>query len=219
MSEPAVRLIRGDVGRKANNALTMTFGSGGDAPLATALQGAGDGAGKKLGVLFGFKNGGPGNHGLTLADGTTVQVESREQQPTVFRDGSGEQIAVAERGDSSTVQTADGAIVLSIAAHPDGGKLPADSRLPDVFRTLVRDVAGAPLADLDVIRTQGGWSLGRELAEDLIWFGHAGQALKNPLVGTAISFLREPTELELMLTLAVSVDIGIGLRPYIAEMN
>ncbi len=54
--------VRGDMGRKLNNALTLTFRTGPEAELGTAVQASGDGAGKKLGVLFGFKNGGPGTH-------------------------------------------------------------------------------------------------------------------------------------------------------------
>src|SRR4051794_16717152 len=84
-----VAVIDAPCGRKLNNALTMRFlrssptqpgepaesgesGEGGEGgePFATALQSGGDGVGKKLGILFGFKNGSAGTHVLTYADGT-----------------------------------------------------------------------------------------------------------------------------------------------------
>lgn len=53
-------VIDGRVGRKTSNGLKMTFQEGEGDPLAVAVQSSGDGKGAKLGMLFGFKNGGPG---------------------------------------------------------------------------------------------------------------------------------------------------------------
>ena len=48
-----VQVIDGYNGRKVNNALTITFVQDGTGqPFAQAQQGKGDGAGKKLGILF-----------------------------------------------------------------------------------------------------------------------------------------------------------------------
>lgn len=54
-------VIEGHVVHKKSNALKMSFQDGPGDPFAVGHQGAGDGKGAKLGVLFGFKNGGTGN--------------------------------------------------------------------------------------------------------------------------------------------------------------
>ena len=71
------RVVRGDTGRKVNNALTIAFGAGPDKPVGSGLQGGADGAGGKMGMLFGFKNGGNGTHVLTISDGTVLHVKSQ----------------------------------------------------------------------------------------------------------------------------------------------
>jgi hypothetical protein len=48
-----------------------------------------DGRVAKLGVLFGFKNGGPGKHGLTCGHGRRIFVQSREQKPTLITEADG----------------------------------------------------------------------------------------------------------------------------------
>lgn len=77
-----VSVIDGRAGRKANNALTLTFLEGSEEPIAKAVQGGGDGFGKKVGILFGFRNGAPGKHVLTHTDGTTLVVETRDAEPS-----------------------------------------------------------------------------------------------------------------------------------------
>lgn len=216
--------VRGDVGRKVNNALTITFTAGPDQPpIAVGVQGKGDGVGGKLGVLFGFKNGGPGIHVLSRADGQpdglAIEVESREQEPTLFRGPGSATLGEAVRGDASTVHGPDGAVVFTVVASPSGAVVPEGSKLPDVFRTDLVDAAGATFAGLDVMRTAAGWSLGRDLVDDVLWFGRAGQPLKIPIAGTALTFHRPPTALEGNLALAVCVDVALGIRPYIAAMN
>ena len=212
-------LVRGDVGRKLNNALTMAFSTGPEQEVATAQQSGGDGRGRKLSVLLGFKNGGPGVHALTGADGATIEVESRERQPTLFRGSGGDPLGEAVRGAPSVVSAADGTVVFTVVPDPDGATVPPGSRLPDVFRTHLIDAAGSTFGALTVIRTLGGWSLGAQLAEDVIWFGRAGQPLKLPVLGTSLTFHRPPTALEGNLALAVCVDMAIGLRPYSPEMD
>jgi hypothetical protein len=49
-------IIEGHVVHQKSNALQITFRDGTGDPFAVGVQGAGDGKGKRLGVLFGFKN-------------------------------------------------------------------------------------------------------------------------------------------------------------------
>src|SRR6266496_1696573 len=106
-------VIDGRIARKTSNGLKMTFHEGDGDPLASAVQSGGDGKGAKLGVLFGFKNGGPGKHGLTFQDGRQIFVQSREQKPTLITESSGAEVAVVNRvtksTDRSTVVAANGA--------------------------------------------------------------------------------------------------------------
>jgi hypothetical protein len=92
-------MIEGRVLHKASNAMKTTFSAGPGDPLGIAVQGAGDGKRSKLGMLFGFKNGGAGKHLLTYADGTALGIESKVNAPSVCtRNGS--QFATVERGDA-----------------------------------------------------------------------------------------------------------------------
>jgi hypothetical protein len=67
-------------------------------PLATGVQGAADGATGKLGILFGFRNGGTGNHVVTYQDGATLRIASRDRAPTVLSRLDGTEIATVHRG-------------------------------------------------------------------------------------------------------------------------
>ena len=85
---PLPTIFEGRCVHKASNALQITFHDGPDEPFAVGVQGAGDSRGKRLGILFGFKNGGPGNHLVTYRDGSVLGVSSRDLAPTVLtRDG------------------------------------------------------------------------------------------------------------------------------------
>lgn len=223
--------LRGDIGRKLNNALTLTLRTGPDAVLGTAVQSSGDGAGKKLGVLFGFKNGGSGTHVFTAeSGGATLSVVSREQQPTSFLDAAGIEIGQAERvvygtkaddaeGNLTTVRDAAGNLVFRVVPSATGPTLPPGSKAPDLYRTDLLDASGTVCGGMDLVRVAAGWSLGAQLVDDMIWFGHAGQSLPLPIAGTALTFARPPTALEGDLALGMCIDVSIGLRPYIAEMN
>ena len=222
--------VRGDIGRKLNNALTLTFRTGPEAEIGTAVQGSGDGAGKKLGVLFGFKNGGPGTHVLRTPAGPGIQVVSAEQEPTRFLDAAGNPIGEARRvvygtalddadGNASVVTDAAGNVVFRVVPSAAGAKIPPDSTAPDRWSTDLVDASGEVCGTLDLIRVSAGWSLGRELLDEAIWFGHAGKPLSLPVAGTALEFLRPPTAIEGDLALGICIDVSVGLRPYIAEMN
>jgi hypothetical protein len=91
-----------------SNALRLTFRSGPGDPLAEARQGAADGRGSKIGVLFGFKNGGVGTHVLTYADGRALHVKSQDSKPTLITQADGVEIATVERGESSVARLSGG---------------------------------------------------------------------------------------------------------------
>ena len=52
-----------------------------------------------------------------------------------------------------------------------------------------------------------------------LWWDQAGAALPIQVLGTRLILLRPPTPLERDVLLAACVDLAIGLRPYIPEMN
>jgi len=208
---PPVTVLEGRLARKLNNALTMTFRAGPGDPIGQAVQSGADGAGSKLGILFGFKNGGPGVHVYTPAQGAPIHVASRELEPTVLTREDGTVVATVERGDVSVARTPDGAEVLRWMDDPDGGKT------LEAFRIAVVAPDGELVARLNVIRTVAGWSLGRDVVETAIWWGHAGQPMKLPLLGTSAQVLRPLSPLEHEVLVASCVDLAIGMRPYSAS--
>ncbi len=124
MDRAGQRLIDVRAERGANNALRLVFRDGPDEPFATARQEAGGGFGRKLGVLFGFKNGGTGTHELTVG-GRSLGVVSKDGQPTDITDGvGGEVVARVERGATSTATAADGRALLTFAARGPEAKTP-----------------------------------------------------------------------------------------------
>ena len=219
-SEPSapVSVIDAPVGRKLNNALTMRFLEGDveGEPFATALQSGADGAGKKLGILFGFKNGSPGAHEVTYADGSTLTVPTVDGSPTlVARDGA--HVASITRGEPTTATTPDGQTILTFL--PD----PAAASTASHFRMKVVDAGGAHVATSDVIRPGGGYT-GADLvgALDVALNGfryHAGGSLPIHVLGVRTALYRELTQLERDVVVAASVELGISVRPYIAAMS
>jgi hypothetical protein len=211
-----MQVIEARVVHKASNALKMTFTDGPGDPFATGLQGAGDGRGKKLGVLFGFKNGGAGNHRVTHTDGAVLNVASKDAAPTVFTDAAGAELATVHRGESSRAVLPGGGEVVRF--DPD----PEEAKSPDVFRMVARTPSGDRLASVHIIRRAGGWSLGRALdgvLNEAFWWDRAGQPLPVPILGARVYLDREPTPTERTVLVGACVDIAIGLRPYIKEMN
>jgi hypothetical protein len=82
--------------------------------------------------------------------------------------------------------------------------------------------SGEQIGRLDIIRTVAGWTVKRayDALEDVsLWWDRAGQPLKVPLLGTRITLRSEITPLERDTLLGASVDVAIGLRPYIAAMS
>lgn len=209
-------MIEGRVVHKTSNALKITFSDGPGEPLAVGVQGAGDGAGGKLAMLFGFKNGGTGKHRITYSDGAIVWVESKAKEPTVITHGDGTPLATVERGDASSAVSSTGGTLFRFVPDPD------EARTPEVFRILVQDAQGEDVGRLDVIRSAGGWTL-KSIADDLyntyIWWDHAGGPLPVPLLGTRL-MLRTPVEGAARdVLLGACVDIALGLRPYTEAMR
>jgi hypothetical protein len=211
---PVLALIDGRAGRKVDNALTLTFYEGSEEPIGRAVQGGGDGLGKRLGILFGFKNGAAGRHVLTFADDSTLVVDTRDGEPSPVTRGDGAAVSTITRGATSSATLPDGTPLLGFAGHPERAVT------PEKFRILVTDPAGDDVATLEVIRSSGGWDLGGELLEWAVFGGtQAGSSLPIPFQGTRLLLHRAVTPVEREVLLAACVDIGIGVRPYLADMG
>jgi hypothetical protein len=209
-------VIEGRVVHKKSNALQITFHDGPGDPIAVGVQGAGDGKGKKFGTLLGFKNGGAGNHRLTYGDGGIVGIASKERAPTVLTRGDGTEFATIERGPTSSAVLADGGELITFVADAD------EAETVELFRVIVATPSGEHVARLDVIRREGGWTLSRAAQaawQEYFWFDHAGRALPVPILGTRLTLARPVTDIERDVLLGACVDLAIGLRPYISEMQ
>jgi hypothetical protein len=143
-------VIEGRVVHKTSNALQIAFYEGPGDAVAIGLQGAGDGKGKKLGVLFGFKNGGTGKHRLTFADGRILGVNSRDGAPSLITTEDGGPVATVTRGATSVATLPDQASLLTFADGPE------EARTTDLFRLTVASDSGEALGQLDVIRRVAG---------------------------------------------------------------
>jgi hypothetical protein len=211
-----VTVIDGRVVHKASNALKITFQDGPGDPFAVGVQNAGEGKGKKFGMLLGFKNGGPGRHVVTYTDGSALIVTSRDSQPTLLSRPDGTEFGVVERGDESSAKVG-GREVLHFAGDPD------EAKSPDLFRIVVTRPSGESLGRLDVIRKAPGWSTMMDLYDAVndmyIWWDRAGQALPVPILGTRVALMQPATPVEREVLVGACVDIAIGLRPYIAAMS
>ena len=216
-----VAVIDGPCGRKLNNALTMRFLRNGTGdPIATALQGGGDGVGKKLGILFGFKNGAVGTHVLTYADGTTLAVPMADGEPTQVTRGDGSAVCTITRGPTSTITAPDATTLLSFL--PD----PVEAEASSHWRMRLEDGTGAHVATMDVIRQGGGYDdVGIADVLETVDFvaggfvSEPGGSLPLPFLGTRVVLFRELTPVEQDALLAACVEIGIGVRPYITAMG
>lgn len=210
-----VSVIDGRCGRTLANALTIAFFEDSTSPLATARQGAGDSVGGKLGILFGFRNGSPGNHVLTYSNGSTLLIPTRDLAPTtVSREGM--PVATLTRGATTVATLPDGSELLHFVPHP------TEAMASAAYRIMVQSPDGAQVAGLDVIRSNEGWDI---TAEDVLDFisgtpgADVGGSLPIPFRGTRIVLYRTLTQVERDVLLAACVEIALGVRPYIAEMG
>ncbi|MCU1482677.1 MAG: hypothetical protein JWQ19_3463 [Subtercola sp.] len=227
---PSIFIVNGRLSRASGNALVQTFDDGpttsesGAGPLAVARQGGAEGAGGKLGILFGFKNGGLGKHSLTTRAGTALTVESSAGGLSSIFEGS-RRLARITRGDDSTVVDVDGSMLYTIVADPAGVK-GADS-----YRLRVLDAEAEPVGTLDVILRSGGWNITANTLLDLgfalsdldyftdRWLNVTGAPLKFPNLGTRLVLREAPTPANLDILLGVCVDLSVGLRAYVAAMR
>jgi hypothetical protein len=207
--------IEGRVVHKKSNALQITFHDAAGDPFAVGVQGAADGKGKKLGVLFGFKNGGTGNHQLTFADGRVLGVASKDGAPSVFSGSQGGALATVTRGETSTAVLSNGTDLFHFAGDPEEGKT------VELFRLLITTAAGEALGRLDVIRQETGWTISRAVDaawKEYVWWDQAGRPLPIPILGTRLTLARPVVGVERDVLLCACVDMAIGLRPYAACM-
>lgn len=94
-----------------------------------------------------------------------------------------------------------------------------DPKTLEAFKLVLSTPDGQPLGRLNIIRTNAGWSLGRDLLETAIWWGHTGQSLKLALLGTSAQLLRPLNPVEHEMLIASCIDIASGLRPYWPAMK
>jgi hypothetical protein len=205
-------MIEGRVKRKTANALEMTFQDGPQGTIAVALQSGADGKGAKMGILFGFKNGGVGTHVLTYDDGRVLHVKSGDAKPTLITQADGGSVATIERGELSVARASDGTEIMTFRKPPEDGDS-ADARLLSMVGS-----DGDELGRLFVVLRPGGWSIIAALENEWVWWGQAGEPLKLPVLGTSVALARPLTELERDVVLGACVDIAIGLRPYVKGM-
>lgn len=153
---------------------------------------------------------------LTSTDGTELQVASKDAAPSVFTRSDGTELCTVRRGETSVAVAAGGSEILHFVPDPD------EAKTVEAFRLLVMTPADEQLGRLDVIRTAGGWKLSRAVdaaLDTLLWWDHAGQAMKVSILGTRLTLERTPTAVERDVLLGACVDLAIGLRPYIAAMS
>jgi hypothetical protein len=216
MSAPSEQpiVIEGRVVHRSSNALEMAFHDGPGDPFAVGVQGRGDGFGKKLGTLFGFKNGGAGHHTVTYRDGSILEVASNDGAPSLFT-RAGEEVAVVTRGATSTASS-HGNDIVHFLADPD------EAVTVDLFRLIVTGPSGGVFGRLDVIRKLDGWTVSRALygaVNELFWWDQAGQAMSVPILGTRLTLTRPLVGPERHVLVGACVDMAIGLRPYLTEMK
>ena len=236
-------MIVGRVTRKTNNSLVLTFNDGpARAPLAVAQQGGADGVGSKLGVLFGFKNGGSGRHMMTMRDGSVITVVTSGGDPTRIVRGSGSgsgsgadsgagsagaAIATVERGDVSRVVLADGTHLFTIVPDPVEPKSPEAYRLRVVAGDVVPGLPGSEIGRLDVILQPNAWRLGVNnlgldgVIGDLADLTNMSGRGSLPILvqGTRLVVTVHLSELQRDILCAICVDLAIGLRPYVKAMR
>ncbi len=208
-------MIEGRVVHKKSNALEITFHDGPGDPLAVGVQGRGDGRGKKLGILFGFKNGGVGSHTVTYRDDSVFNVVSKDGAPSLFTRTDGSEIATITRGETSTATLGGRDIVHFRPA-------PVDAKTVELFRLILTAPSGEEMGRMDVIRRVAGWTLSRALdgaAGELIWWDRPGQPLPVPILGTRLTLDRPPVGAERDVLVGACVDMAIGLRPYVSAMQ
>ena len=218
------RVIAGRVGRRANNALTMTFADGPGEPVATARQSGGDGFGTKLAVALGMRNHGPGRHTASTRDGDALVVTSgygRSSPSTITRNGQA--LATMVCGATTVVSAPSGEVLLLVESDSERAST------ADADRMVVRGTRGETVARIDQIMTRTGWDVG---AGELLELGlmtvagglgallEAGPAPNTSLpiriLGTRLVIPEPLPTPHRDLLLGLCIDLAIGGRAYTA---
>jgi hypothetical protein len=201
--------------KTTSNALQLTFLDGVEGePLAVALQGGADGRGSKFATLLGFKNGGVGTHVVSFRDGSVLHVKSGSMVPTEVTRPDGVTVVTIERGETASIARASGGTtIVTFTGNPEGVKT------LDAYRLMITAADGSNLGTLDIIRTLAGWNLFHDLYWELTLWNRYSQPLKVPFLGTRTALTRAVSELERDAIIAASVDIAVGLRPYVKDMS
>lgn len=198
--------LSAQVGRKVNNALTLTFKTSPDTTFATAVQA------KSVGVLFGFRNGGPGRYTVTRDDGggdlhvdcalptTTVTAEGGATVGTIAKDDAG----------NGVFRSGDGSLLAIATAQPE------DRHADFAWRHRLSGPEGRTLGQLTWIRSRPltGWDVVNGLENLYVWWDHAGAPLKVPSLGAHLT-LEAPVAAALgELLLAACVDVTVGCHSF-----
>lgn len=196
-----VTVVSAQVGRKVNNALTVTFKTSETQTLATAVQA------KSLGVLFGFKNGGAGRYTISGGDGAELSVTCDIPRSQVSTD-KGSVIGTIEKDEygDGILKAADGTTLARIARQPK------DKKSDFAWQHPLADAAGGELGKLTWVRT-GGF----DLLNEIITLEMVGGSLKTPSVGAHL-VLNQPVPEPLGdLLLATCVDMTVGTHSFVEK--
>lgn len=227
-----MRIIEGRAYRRGSNRLAMKFVDI-DVPdlaeprqfaeiseLAEGRQSGDDGRGKTLQIMLGWRDGGPGRHTLTMADGREIKV-GVEKDATVISDSGGTVLARMAAEIPTVVCGAEGAPMFTFADAVERGRL---------AEMTVQDASGQPVATLQVSYDEHNWkqiSMARDVARAAASLGEeirslsgsGSSSLKLKIAGTRLLPQRQITDDELTVLFAVCVDIAIGYRRYVEAMR
>ena len=229
-----MRIIEGLIRRTNSNRLAMKFHDIDLPDLAAprhftelgdvgeASQSGDEGKGKTLQILLGWRDGGPGRHTLTLADGRQVIVATTAKEGTAVEDADGTVLARMTADQPMAVCGPDGRPMFSFTGP--------DELTGVVYEMAVLDAAGGQVGRLQVCYDDHAWrqiSVARDVARAAVSLGEeirtltgsGGSSLKVKIAGTRLFLDATPTEPELTVLLAVCVDIAIGYRRYLAGMR
>lgn len=215
-------VIVGRVGRRLNNALTLTLVDAPGEPVATARQGGDAGFGGKLAIMLGLRNHGPGRHLLETRDGDRVVTVSGFNSPSMI-ERNGSTVATIDCAATTLVTDISGDVVFTV--EPDRER----ASTADVDRMTVRGADGQIVAQVDVILAASGWELS---PNDVIGFGlsvaseglgallsdgtPSNGSLPIRILGTRLVLPRAVALPERDLLLGLCVDLAIGGRSYVA---
>jgi nitroreductase len=200
--------LDGKTSRKKNNALALEFVDS-SGPVATAVQSADDGRKTRMSILMGWRNGGPGRHVVSFADGRKHIVEvGSHGAPTRVLGADDQPLGTITAGSPSEYRSADGSTVLHIEA--DGEPSPATVPM------LIRRPDGEVAARMLDIRTNTEWKVRDSLraASDMFMLVTASGAGSVPIrrfgTQTSSETLLSSTEVDALVAISVAICIGMA---------